>query len=107
MNDNVTEEIKVKRLNDIIALQQKISYEINQAQIGTDEVILVEGTSKKSEDFLCGRTDSNKTVIIPKREEISVGDYVKVKINRATSATLFAEYVETISYAKSNVSETA
>jgi tRNA-2-methylthio-N6-dimethylallyladenosine synthase len=104
MNDDIAEEIKVKRLNDIIALQQKISYEINQEQIGTEEIILIEGASKKSEEFLCGRTDSNKIVIVPRKEEIAVGDYVKVKINRATSATLFADYIETLEYNKNDIS---
>ncbi len=94
MNDDVTEEIKTKRLNDIIDLQQQISYEINQSMIGSEEIILIEGTSKKSDEFLSGRTDSNKIVIIPRKDDIKIGDYVKVKINRATSATLFGEFAE-------------
>lgn len=92
MNDDVAEEVKAKRLNDIIDLQHQISYEINQSQIGTEEIILVEGYSKKSDDFFSGRTDTNKIVIFPRSEEIAVGDYVRVKINRATSATLFGSY---------------
>ncbi len=94
MNDDVPEETKVKRLNEIIELQQKVSYEINQELIGTETTILVEGFSKKSDQFLSGRTDTNKVVIIPVSEEIAAGDYVKVKINRATSATLFGDVVE-------------
>ncbi|MBI1936502.1 MAG: tRNA (N6-isopentenyl adenosine(37)-C2)-methylthiotransferase MiaB [Ignavibacteriales bacterium] len=94
MKDDVPEEVKTKRLNEIIDLQHSISFEINQAQIGTEEIILVEGFSKKSDQFLSGRTDTNKIVIIPRSEEIKSGDYVKVKINRATSATLFGELVE-------------
>ncbi len=93
MDDDVPDEAKAKRLNDIIELQQKISFEINQQQIGTEEIILVEGPSKKSDDFLSGRTDSNKVTVFPRHEEIKVGDYVKVKINRATSATLFGGLV--------------
>jgi len=91
MNDDVPDEIKTKRLNEIIDLQQKISWEINQSLIGQEETILIESLSKKSEDFYSGRTDSNKICIVPKSEKFSIGDYVHVKINRATSATLFGE----------------
>ncbi len=94
MNDDVAEETKSKRLNEIIDLQQQISYEINQSLIGKEEIILIESLSKKSEDFYSGRTDSNKIVIVPKNDEIKIGDYVKVRINRTTSATLFGDYVE-------------
>lgn len=94
MIDDIPEEVKAKRLNDIIDLQHKISFEINQSEIGTEKIILVEGNSKKSEDFFVGRTDSNKILVFPKRDDINAGDYVKVKINRATSATLFADVVE-------------
>jgi len=93
MKDDVPEEIKLRRLNEIIELQQKISYEINQQLINKEEIILVEGFSKKSEEFLSGRTDTNKVVVIPKNENIKIGDYVRVKINRATSATLFGEAI--------------
>lgn len=93
MKDDVPEEIKLRRLNEIIELQQKISYEINQDLIGKEEIILVEGLSKKSDQFYSGRTDTNKVVIIPKKDNINIGDYVKVKITRATSATLFGEAI--------------
>jgi tRNA-2-methylthio-N6-dimethylallyladenosine synthase len=95
MNDDVPEEIKARRLNDIIDLQHQISYEINQSQIGTEEIILVEGPSKKSEDFLAGRTDTNKIVIFPKEGEIKRGDYVRARITGSTSGTLFGEIVKT------------
>ena len=95
MGDDVPGEIKTKRLQEIIDLQQKISYDLNQALINKEEIILVEGLSKKSDQFLSGRTDTNKVVIIPSDENIKEGDYVKVKINSATSATLFGEIVET------------
>ena len=106
MNDDVPDDIKTKRLNEIIDLQQQISYEINNSQIGSEEIILVEGQSKKSEDFLSGRTDTNKVVIIHGQNGISTGDYVKVKINRATSATLFGEFVELINPIKERVVRT-
>ncbi|MFA7229390.1 MAG: tRNA (N6-isopentenyl adenosine(37)-C2)-methylthiotransferase MiaB [Melioribacteraceae bacterium] len=93
MNDNVAEEIKAGRLNDIIDLQHQISYEINQSQIGTEEIILVEGTSKKSEEFLAGRTDTNKIVIFPREGGIKPGDYVRTRITGSTSGTLFGEVI--------------
>ncbi len=92
MNDDVSEETKTKRLQEIINLQQQISFELNQELIGKDEIVLVEGFSKKSDNFLSGRSDTNKVVILPADENIKVGDYVRVKINRATSATLFGDF---------------
>lgn len=93
MEDDVSEELKGKRLDQIIQLQQQISFEINQELIGTEEIVLVEGPSKKSDDFYAGRTDTNKVTIFPKTDDIKPGDYVKLKIIRATSATLFGEEV--------------
>ncbi len=94
MDDDVPEEIKGRRLSEIIDLQQKISLEINNELIGTEEKILVEGKSKKSEAFLAGRTDSNKVVVFPSEDSIKEGDYIKVKIKRATSGTLFGDVIE-------------
>jgi tRNA-2-methylthio-N6-dimethylallyladenosine synthase len=96
MNDDVPEETKTKRLNEIIDLQQSISYELNQSMIGTEEILLVEGTSKKSDEFLAGRTDTNKVVIFPNDNVIKRGDYVKTEIERATSATLFGKTAEIV-----------
>jgi tRNA-2-methylthio-N6-dimethylallyladenosine synthase len=93
MEDDIDEETKSKRLSEIIDLQQKISFEINQEMIGNVEKILIEGDSKKSNEFLAGRTDTNKIVIIPKLPGIKIGDYLKVKINRATSGTLFGDLI--------------
>ncbi len=92
MNDDVTEETKTKRLQEIINLQQQISFELNQELIGKEEIVLVEGFSRKSEKFLSGRSDTNKVVIIPADNKIKVGDYVRAEINRATSGTLFGEF---------------
>jgi tRNA-2-methylthio-N6-dimethylallyladenosine synthase len=94
MTDDVPEEVKAKRLNEIIELQQTISNEINQSLIGTEEIVLVEGNSKKSDQFFAGRTDSNKVVVFARDGNVASGDYVKVKIVRATSATLFGEEVK-------------
>ena len=94
MNDDVSEETKNKRLQEIIELQRQISFEINQSLIGTEEIILIEGFSKKSDQFLAGRTDTNKVVIIHSDSRIKIGQYVKVTINRATSGTLFGDFIE-------------
>lgn len=91
MNDDVPDEIKSKRLNEIIDLQQSISLRLNQNLIGKIENVLIEGNSKKSDLYLSGRTDTNKVAVFPKQENINIGDYVNVKINNATSATLFGE----------------
>jgi tRNA-2-methylthio-N6-dimethylallyladenosine synthase len=96
MNDDVAEESKSKRLQEIIDLQQQISFELNQKLIGTEEVVLIEGFSRKSDDFLAGRTDTNKVVIIPFNEKLKEGIYAKVKINKATQATLFGDFVDLI-----------
>lgn len=99
MKDDVPEEIKTKRLHEIIGLQQQISFEINQGLLGREEIVLVEGLSKKSEQFLAGKTDTNKVVIFPFDQNIKECSYIKVKINRATSATLFGDFkcfVETL-----------
>ncbi len=94
MKDDISDEVKSKRLQEIIELQHQIAYEINQSLIGSEAVILVEGFSKKSDQFLAGRTDTNKVVIIPADEKIKEGDYVRVKINKATSGTLFGDLIE-------------
>jgi tRNA-2-methylthio-N6-dimethylallyladenosine synthase len=100
MPDDVSDDVKSRRLQEIIQLQQKISYEINQTLVGNEQIVLVEGTSKKSEDFFSGRTDTNKVVIIPKDDSIKVGTYIRVKINRATQATLFGDVVNSDSQLK-------
>lgn len=92
-NDDVDGEVKSKRLQEIISLQQQISLKKNQDLIGNEEIVLVEGASKKSDKFLSGKTDSNKVVIFPFHNEIKQGDYVKVKLNKATSATLFGDLI--------------
>lgn len=96
MKDDVPDQVKSKRLQEIIDLQQKISHDINQSLIGSDQIVLVEGFSKKSNDFYSGRTDGNKVVIFPVHMGVQNGDYVLTKIHRATSATLFGEVKKVI-----------
>jgi len=93
MKDDVDEEMKSKRLMEIIELQTKISLEKNTALIGNKYEIIIEGKSKKSDDMLSGRTDGNKAVIIPKNG-FEKGDKVMVLINKVNSATLFGDAVE-------------
>ena len=107
MEDDVPEEVKSKRLQEIIDLQHQISLEKNQDMIGTEEIILVEGFSKKSNEFIAGRTDTNKTVIVPINDKIKTSDYIKVKINRATSGTLFGDYLSHIQTEKEGIALTA
>jgi len=91
--DNVSEEIKLRRLAEIIETQNQLSAESNQREIGKTFTVLVEGFSKRSREQMCGRTEKNKTVVFPK-EDAKVGDFVKVKINACSSATLLGEIVK-------------
>ena len=90
--DNVPEEVKIARLNEIIALQNQMSALSNQRDIGKVFEVLVEGRSKRSEDQLFGRTSQNKVVVFPKGNH-KVGDLVQVKVFSSTSATLIGEEV--------------
>jgi len=106
MDDDVSEETKTKRLQEIINLQQQISFELNQELIGKEEVVLIEGFSKKSDKFLSSRTDTNKVVIVPVDNKIKPGDYIKVKIHRATSATLFGDFTGFVNLVQESLSLT-
>ena len=88
--DDVPEDVKKRRLSEIISLQNDISLERNQADIGTEVSVLVEGPSKRSDEQFCGRADSNKMVVFD-REDFEKGDYVRVTITDCTSATLLGE----------------
>ncbi|MDG2059438.1 MAG: tRNA (N6-isopentenyl adenosine(37)-C2)-methylthiotransferase MiaB [Flavobacteriales bacterium] len=87
LEDDIPEEIKQRRLSEIIDKQMKHSLLRNQEKLGNTYEVLVEGTSKKSDDFLYGRTTYNSVVVFPK-ENHNIGDFVMVKINECTSATL-------------------
>ncbi len=90
--DNVPEEVKSARLQEIIDLQQHLSHESNKRDVGNIFEVLVEGFSKKSEESLMGRNSQNKVVVFP-REDYSKGDYVNVKITACTTATLIGEVI--------------
>ncbi|WP_051204022.1 tRNA (N6-isopentenyl adenosine(37)-C2)-methylthiotransferase MiaB [Hugenholtzia roseola] len=90
--DDVPEEIKKKRLQEVIDLQNKLSLARNRAMVGKTYKVLIEGVSKRSQEHLHGRTSSNKVVIFPK-ENYQKGQYVEVQIEDCTSATLFGKVV--------------
>lgn len=93
LKDDVPTEVKKRRLNEVIALQNKHSLERNKMRVGKEAVVLVEGYSKRSTEYLSGRIDENAVVIFPKGH-YKKGDYVRVKITDCTSATLFGEPIE-------------
>ncbi len=94
MDDDVPEEEKIRRLNEIIALENEIARELNAAEIGKVREVLAEGRSKKSKNDWMGRTSGNKVVIFPNRDGlIMAGDFVNVRITSSTSATLIGEVV--------------
>ena len=90
--DDVPLEVKTRRLNEIIALQNELSLESNRRDIGKVFRVLVEGPSKKNPEELCGRTGSDKMCVFPAEGRKS-GEYVDVRINSCTSATLIGKLV--------------
>lgn len=93
LKDDIPEETKVRRLNEIIELQNQLSAESNRRCIGKTYEVLVEGVSKRSREQLYGRTEQNKVVVF-NREGHRTGDFVKVKITEASSATLKGEVIQ-------------
>ncbi|CDD82773.1 (Dimethylallyl)adenosine tRNA methylthiotransferase miaB [Bacteroides sp. CAG:462] len=91
--DDVPEDVKIRRLNEIIALQTRLSAESNRRCIGQTCEVLVEGVSKRSKEQLFGRTEQNKVVVFD-RGNYRIGDFVQVRITESTSATLKGEAVE-------------
>ncbi|MDR1729882.1 MAG: tRNA (N6-isopentenyl adenosine(37)-C2)-methylthiotransferase MiaB [Prevotellaceae bacterium] len=91
--DNISEDVKIARLNEIIDEQNKISAVSNQNDVGREFEVLAEGVSKRSKEQLFGRTQQNKVVVFP-RGNHKTGDLVRVKITSVTSATLIGETME-------------
>ena len=90
--DDVAEEEKIRRLNELIALQTEISAQQNKKDEGKEFDVLVEGFSKRSHDQLCGRTEQNKMVVFNKGDH-HIGETVRVRITGSTSATLLGELI--------------
>lgn len=99
--DNVSEDVKKRRLTEIIGQQMDIQEELNKKEIGKRHLVLIEGTSKRSDEQLCGRTDTNKMVIFD-RGDLKTGEYVEVEITGCTSATLFGNVAGKSSIAEFN-----
>ncbi len=91
--DDIPLEVKKRRLAEVIEVQKEISTEHNQKDIGNTYKVLIEGTSKRSDDDYKGRNTHNKMVIFPVVDSYKQGDYVYVKIDRSNSATLFGTIV--------------
>jgi tRNA-2-methylthio-N6-dimethylallyladenosine synthase len=89
--DDISMEVKKRRLNEIIRLQNHVSLKHNKADIGKTFKVLIEGDSKKSDQEFKGRNSQNKMVVFPKAEGYRPGDYVYVKVKEASSATLIGE----------------
>lgn len=93
MKDNVAEDVKIDRLNRMIALQNELSKISNEKDVEKTFEILVEGYSKRSKDDMFGRTQQNKVIVFPARDA-KVGEYRKAKVLKASSATLIGELVD-------------
>jgi tRNA-2-methylthio-N6-dimethylallyladenosine synthase len=91
--DDIPDEVKTRRLNEIIVLQNKLSSGSKRSDVGKTHRILIEGYSKKSKDHLYGRNSQNKVAVFPK-ENYSPGDYVNVMIEKSTSATLIGRIAD-------------
>ncbi len=91
--DDISEEVKIRRLNEIIALQNRLSAEANARCVGKEYEVLVEGVSKRSREQLFGRTEQNRVVVFD-RGNHHIGDLVRVRITGSSSATLQGEEVE-------------
>ena len=93
MGDDIPDEVKTKRLSEIIELQNELSAESNRRDVGKEFEVLVEGVSKRSDKQLFGRTSQNKVVVFD-RADYKPGDYVRVRVTAASSATLQGETIE-------------
>jgi tRNA-2-methylthio-N6-dimethylallyladenosine synthase len=91
--DDVTAEVKSRRLAALVALQNSISLNKKQDYIGKTYRVLIEGFSKKSNDDLKGRNDQNQLVVFPAEKGYAKGDYVNVKIERCTMTSLFGRVI--------------
>lgn len=91
--DDISEEVKTARLQEIIELQNELSEQSNRRDVGKEFEILVEGESKRSREQMFGRTSQNKVVVFD-RGEHQVGDYVRVRVLSCTSATLLGEEIK-------------
>jgi tRNA-2-methylthio-N6-dimethylallyladenosine synthase len=92
-SDDVPEEVKKARLTEIITLQNEHSLASHRLWIGREEVVLIEGASRRSDERLRGRTDTNHMVVFDRPEGVTKGDYAVVRVDDVTSATLLGSFV--------------
>lgn len=92
LEDNVPEEVKIRRLQEIINLQLELSHQSNERDVGKEFMVLVEGVSKRSDEQLFGRNEQNKVIVFDK-QHYRVGQLVKVRVTGCTPATLLGESV--------------
>lgn len=93
LKDDIPEEVKIRRLNEIISLQQQLSLTSNEREVGKTVEVLVEGFAKRSHEQMFGRTSQYKTVVFPRKGR-HIGEIVRIKILSATAATLLGEAEE-------------
>jgi len=92
--DDIPEDIKKRRLKEIVDTQNRLSLESNQRDLGKVFTVLIENTSKRSEEDWMGRSSHNKVIVFKKGDfNLKPGDYVQVKVNECTQATLIGEIV--------------
>jgi len=92
LEDDIPEPLKIKRLEEIITLQQQLSLESNTSDVGKTVQVLVEGVSKRSAQHLFGRNSQNKVCVFPKKNH-KIGDFVYIKVSKCTAGTLIGESV--------------
>jgi tRNA-2-methylthio-N6-dimethylallyladenosine synthase len=96
-SDDVPEEVKKKRLDEIVKLQNRLSRESNQQDVGKTFKVLIEGDSKRSKLDWMGRNSQNKVIVFPKEHyTLNIGNYVMVTVNNCTGATLIGKITETV-----------
>lgn len=93
-------QVKIDRLNRMVKMFRKNALQLNEKLVGSTQLILIENTSKRSDNELFGRCDANLKVIIPSSNSISVGDYVAVEITSANSQVLKGKILEKVSLAE-------
>jgi len=103
--DDVPENVKQRRLEEIITLQRQHATESNERELGTVHTVLIEGPSKKSDEEFFGRTDTNKGVVFP-REDYEKGQYVRVRIEDCTSSTLLGTALGTTTLEEAAATDT-
>ena len=92
--DDIPDEVKLRRLDEIVKLQNRLSRESNVKDLGKTFIVLIEGDSKKSKDEWKGRSSQNKVIVFPKKgADFKKGDYARVKVNNCTGATLLGEAI--------------